>query len=142
MVYAVGCLAALRDPGPRDAVERVLRRLTADDIGAVIQRRSSGDRWETVVVELPEGGMPSLEVHQYDYEVDLMTSEAERLGIDVSFMPDSFVTWYPRTSELGLADVVLTSVLNDADLVWWDSVNGFLLDRTRQSAESKVSPPG
>lgn len=127
MVYTLGCLAALRDVEPGDAVERVLRRLAEPDIGAVIQRRSSGDRWETVVVELPEGGTPSLEVHQYDDTVDLMTTEAEQRDVDVSFMPDSFVEWYPHTSDVGLAQVVLTAALNGTEHVLWDSVEGFVV---------------
>lgn len=142
MVYTVGCLAALRDAEPGDAVERVLRRLTEPDIGAVVQRRSSGDRWETVVVELPEGGTPSLEVHQYDSTVDLLTTEAERRDVDVSFLPDSFVEWYPHTSDAGLAQVVLTAALDGAEHVRWDSTEGFLLEQPDQDPTDPLSPPG
>ncbi len=142
MVHTLGCLAALRDADPGDAVDRVLRRLTEPDIGVAVQRRSSGERWETIVVELPEGGTPSLEVHQYDSTVDLMTTEAERHDVDVSFMPDSFVEWYPHTSGTGLAQVALAAAINGAEHVLWDSTEGFLVDHADQDPADPLSPPG
>lgn len=125
VVYSIGWLAALRDEHPDDTVGRAIERLTAHDVGGFVTHRSGGDRWTNARFELPEGGTPSLEVHQFDTAVDLMTTTAEDAGFDVSFLPDSFVEWYPHTSEIGLADMVRNAVIAGAPCLAWDSVDGY-----------------
>lgn len=125
MVYTVGWLTALRDESPDDAVGRALERLTAHDVGARLTHRSTGDRWVSASFAMPDGGSPSLEVHQYDTAVDLMIAAAEEAGLDVSFLPDSFVEWYPHTSEVGLVEIVRSAVMAGAEHVRWDSVEGY-----------------
>ncbi|MCF4119872.1 hypothetical protein L1785_02665 [Antribacter sp. KLBMP9083] len=125
MVYSIGWLSALRDETPDDVIGRAIERLTAQELGARSVHRSAGDRWASARFELPDGGSPSLEVHQFDTVVDLMIAAAEEAGVDVSFLPDSFVEWYPHTSEAGLMDVVRGAVIAGAAHVLWDSVDGY-----------------
>ena len=127
MPYAVGALAALREIDPEMAVQLVVDLLGRPEYGARVENRSAGDRWASACFALPDGGYPYVEIHQFDEMVDAMTGQAEDLGIDVSFLPDSLVDWYPHTSEITLAEPVLLAVLGDSPRIWWDSVEGFAL---------------